>query len=268
MHAKSIMNLYKYNANTSNKYRNQIIKNKNIWFSCPLDFNDPLDSNLDYQQNYSTKEIKDFWENYCTRHKECDFGECLSLYGTSEAFVEQQNRIFKKQRKTTGVACFSVTPTNILMWSHYANNHQGIVYEFTPDLFEASLSEHFTGKPIRVDYLTDNSYEPLSYAKFGKEKEQQFVFELLGKATDWAYEQEYRFIDLNVDKGFGRNKSFKPASLKSIIFGAKTPEDEKQRIKELCAKKIFLMLFLSKPSFKPIALIWISDKYENNPCCG
>lgn len=230
-----IKSLYRYTPHTG-CYKDEIISKKQLWFSCPLDFNDPLDSNLDYRQDYSSEEIRDFWENYCAKYERCDLGEYLSLYGTSEAFVEQQNRIFEKQRKTTGVACFSATPTNILMWSHYANNHQGIVCEFTPDLFKDSLSEHFTGKPLGVDYLIGNSYKLLSYAKFGKEKEQQFVFELLGKATDWAYEQEYRFIDLNVDKGFGRNKPFKPESLKSIIFGTKTPEDEKQRIKELCAK--------------------------------
>ncbi len=56
------------------------------------------------------------------------------------------------------------------MWSHYANNHKGIVYEFEPDLFQNSLSDFFTGNPIRVDYMADNEYELLSYALSGKQK--------------------------------------------------------------------------------------------------
>jgi len=61
-------------------------------------------------------------------------------------------------------------------------------------------------------------------------KQDQFVTEQLTKANDWAYEQEYRFIDLKQNG----NKSFRKESLKSIIFGAKTPPEEIDRFRWLC----------------------------------
>ncbi|WBE25079.1 DUF2971 domain-containing protein [Denitrificimonas caeni] len=112
---------------------------------------------------------------------------------------------------------FSESSTNLLIRSHYANSHKGIIYEFTPDLLSNSTTDSFKGYSLKVDYAKDNEYELLSYALIGKLKQDQFVTEQLTKANDWAYEKEYRFIDLN---GNG-NKPFKKDSLRSIAFGVK-----------------------------------------------
>ena len=223
--------LYRYTPHTS-EHRDEVILNSQLWFTKPENFNDPLDSRLDYRQEYSQAEIEDFWRGFLQSKPDHPqkFDEILQRWGSNEKFVEQQNKVFDKFRSQMGVCCFSASPCNILMWSHYANNHKGIVYEFEPDLFQNSLSDFFTGNPIRVDYMADNEYELLSYALSGKQKKDQFVKELTTKSIDWAYEQEYRFVDLN---GHG-NKAFKKESLKTIIFGAKTLSDEVERIQNLC----------------------------------
>jgi len=134
------------------------------------------------------------------------------------------------------------------MWSHYARYHEGIVYEFTTDLFYGSTNDSFKGpQPFRVDYAKDNKYELLSYALTGKDKKDQFVKELLTKANEWRYEQEYRFIDLN---GSG-NKSFKKESLKSIIFGVNTKKEEIIRIKNLSQEHGFQHITFKQTIFLP-----------------
>lgn len=226
--------LYRYTQHINETYRDVVITKQFLWFSKPDDFNDPLDSRLDYRQVYSAEEIENFWQEFLKsklNHPQ-SLEEVLSCWGENDKFVEQQNRTFNQFRSQMGVCCFSATPTNILMWSHYANNHKGIVYEFEPDLFLDSLSDGFTCHPMRVDYAKHNEYELLSYASTGKPKQDQFVTEQLTKAKDWEYEQEYLFIDL---KGNG-NKSFKKESLKSVIFGAKTPSEEIDRFKHLCQR--------------------------------
>jgi hypothetical protein len=175
--------------------------------------------------------------------------EVLKRWGSNEAFIEQQYRCFNEYRSNIGVCCFSESPKKILMWSHYANDHKGIVYEFTTDLFSGSTSESFKGCRFKVDYAKDNKYELLSYALTGKLKEDQFVKGLLTKANEWKYEEEYRFIDLNGSE----NKSFKKESLKSIIFGVKTETepDEIIRIKNLCQEYGFQHVVFKQIKFLP-----------------
>lgn len=240
--------MYRYTPHTNCCRRDEAIMYARFWFSKPDDFNDPLDSRLDYRQEYTNEEIKDFWKAFLKSKPEHpqSLSEILARWGESKTFVAQQNKVFHQFRSQIGVACFSATPTNILMWSHYANNHKGIVYEFLPDLFLDSASDGFTGHPMRVDYAKNNEYELLSYALSGKPKQDQFVKEQLTKANDWAYEQEFRHIDL---QGNG-NKSFRKETLKSVIFGAKTPPEEIDRFQKLCQQYGFGHVQFKQAKFK------------------
>ena len=132
------------------------------------------------------------------------------------------------------------------MWSHYANNHKGIVYEFKSNLFMDSTTSSFKGHPLKVDYAEDNEYDLLSYTLTGKPNQDQFVTEQLTKAKDWEYEQEFRFIDLNRNG----NKSFRKESLKTIVFGAKTSTDEIERIQNLCSQQGLDHLAFQQAIFK------------------
>lgn len=59
VYKKMKLNLYRYTSHTG-CYKDDIISKNQLWFSCTLDINDPLDSNLDYRQDYSIEEIKVF----------------------------------------------------------------------------------------------------------------------------------------------------------------------------------------------------------------
>lgn len=238
--------LYRYTPhNTEHKY--DIITNSQLWFSKVENFNDPIDSKLDYRQQYTQNEIENYWKQFLKNkpnHPQ-SLAEILQNWGSNTSFVEQQNRVFNLFRTQIGVLCFSVNPKNILMWSHYTNNHKGIVYEFKPNLFSNNLTDSFKGNPYRVNYPCDRSYELLSYTLSGKEKNEQFVKELTTKAKDWAYEEEYRMIDLK-DSG---NKIFKKESLTSIIFGVQTSEIEIKVVKCLCNQYGFSHVKFKKAKF-------------------
>lgn len=159
---ETVKYLYKYTPHNT-EYKYDIITKSQLWFSKIESFNDPIDSQLDYRQEYAQDEIKRYWENFPTTKLGYTLEKTLIKYGNSQAFVDQQNRIFSQQRSDMGVLCFSVNQKNILMWSHYANHHKGIVYEFKPNLFSNSLCDFFTGNPYRVDYPVDRNYDLLSY---------------------------------------------------------------------------------------------------------
>lgn len=223
--------LYKYTPHNTD-YKYDVITKSQLWFSKIENFNDPIDSRLDYRQKYNKNEIKKYWENFSKDKLVHSLEKTLEIYGNNNSFIDQQNRVFSELKAKLGVLCFSANPTNILMWSHYANNHKGIVYEFELDLFSNRMTSSFEGVNYKVEYPEDNNYELLSYTLIGEERKKQFVKELTIKAKDWAYEEEYRMIDIEKSG----NKNFNKSSLASIIFGVKTNKCEIEAIKELCAQ--------------------------------
>lgn len=229
------MLIYKYTPhNKCHKY--DIIKKQELWFANIDSLNDPLDSNLAYRQEYSKDEIKEYWEKFLQNKPAWNIQEALSKWGDSESFVAQQNRSFEATKSQIGVLCMSKNPKNILMWAHYANRHQGIVYEFDADLFGFSKNKDITNNPHHIVYPYHREYGVLSYTKESDDKRWwELVKLLITKARDWECEEEVRFFDFS-NKGNGIARKFNPDCLKSIIFGAKTPPDEIGTMIDCCKK--------------------------------
>ncbi len=187
------MKLYKYTPH--NKcYKYDIIKKCELWFAKFSELNDPVDSNLAYRKEYSDDEIKTALE-YFAKIDKMDKKAVLQHFSEKSNFIFFRERYADILKEKIGVLCLSQNPKNILMWSHYANAHKGIVYEFeTKDLFSHAKYKGFSNAPDKMDYVSE--YELLSYAVIDDELTKQCEMELLTKAQDWAYEKEYRYIDL------------------------------------------------------------------------
>lgn len=245
------MKLYKYTPhNKCHKY--DIVKKCELWFSETASFNDPIDSNLEYRQQYSKDEIVAFWKNFLKNrpnHPQ-SLAEILQKYGENKAFVKFKSENAKCYKSMRGVLSMSQNPKNILMWSHYANHHKGIVYEFeTRNLFSHAKTLDFKDFPYKVSYAFQ--YELLSYIAIGDEAVEQYRRELLTKAQDWAYEKEYRYIDLQKSGA----KKFNPSCLTSIIFGKRTEQDEINAVMECCEKHNLTHIKFKQADF-------IDDKFE------
>lgn len=228
--------IYKYTPhNKCHKY--DIIRNGELWFAKIESLNDPIDSNLAYRQEYSADEIKAYWEEFLKNkpNNPQNLEEILEKCGSSETFVEQQNRVFANDiRAKIGVLCMSKNPKSITMWAHYANAHRGIVYEFDADLFGLSKTKDITAFPYQMRYPCNREYKILSYTELGSDRNKQYVKILTTKALDWFCEEEVRFFYFT-KSGFGRK--FNPECLKSIIFGCRTEPSEIETIIECCKEQ-------------------------------
>lgn len=227
------MMLYKYTPHNNEDHKYNIITKCELWFSKVEHFNDPIDFNLAYKQQYSKNEIREYFETFIKNRPNYpkSLKELLRLYGDNKAFVAKQNRLFKGFRKCFGVLCMSETPESILMWAHYADKNKGIVYEFNYNLFGCETSKNPNDCPSYIKYTDKREYELLSYTLQYEELKEQFSKLLATKAMDWAYEKEVRFM--NLDKG-DFNRKFDSKCLKSIIFGIKTKGEEIKKVKKLC----------------------------------
>jgi hypothetical protein len=152
---------------------------------------------------------------------------------------------------TVGVLSLSRTKENLLLWSHYADEHRGYVIEFDEknDFFKAD-AERISCKPILVSYT---SQRPVINMSDIKEHETLFDFHpedlpiLLGhKSIDWAYEEEVRvFRNISSLPSYGTCKydydiklvEIPSDAISGIYFGANMDDEVQQKIKEACHRK-------------------------------
>lgn len=225
--------LYKYAG--INQYLYSMLINSELWFSNPIDFNDPYDCNIKYnlsginydkvlkhlnklnhrhQHNLSHEHIKNRAKDICNSPQELN---------------DLLDNLLKESINKRGISCFSQSDSKLLMWSHYADSHKGVCLTF-----DIQKDLDFFRNPYKVSY--PDEYPIVDPFKDNERKELK-VF-LATKSKEWAYEEEIRIIkESNYMPEFRGNIKFSPKALTEIKFGYKTSEEQMRTIKNLVAGK-------------------------------
>lgn len=134
----------------------------------------------------------------------------------------------------TSIFCVSETHNNILMWSHYADNHTGVAVEFHAQLEDSAF---ILAQPVR--YMTKIpiiTYEDIVARKLGPN--QLFEMITLIKSKDWEYEREWRVVAAMRDKSKDYEiLSFPPEEVAGVYFGCRTTDESKREIIEIVNDK-------------------------------
>ena len=261
-----IRSLFKYmpiNANTLGC----IIKNE-YWFSKPTFFNDPLDCGIQLLNNINQKtlatiihaditrqELKNKKTNqsqYETTQKLKDFLKKIEsneytnsdqLYEDFQSIATQAIENYSRDIQGIGILSLSEINDNILMWSHYAEQHQGVCLELERSE-DNILSNNNNTLPIRYSIkkpLITLSEEVLGDEKLKKEIKRSLVFT---KSVDWSYEREWRVLQTE-----GNTLQNINSPLKRIYFGVKTSDAHKKTIANIVSgRSIELMEMQLKPN--------------------
>jgi hypothetical protein len=118
-----------------------------------------------------------------------------------------------------GIGCYSAKNDDILMFSHYANDHRGICFGVNPEKLANSMSDPKTHIQAHL--------RPVWY--FAKMPPLDFTIDPALCATCkhevWKYEEEYRLFRVrgNSPLPSGAYK-FCPESLTSVIFGCRASD--------------------------------------------
>lgn len=227
--------LYKYRE--VNKRTIQIIKKLHFYFASPSSFNDPFDCNLFYKQEYTKAEREKVLQEFEANNPPIRLKEIKKHIGSGgHKFYEFYSEKNKIMVENCGILSLSKTHKNITMWSHYANNHKGIVFELKveKDLDFFNL--------FGIVKYKEEEYELLSFTSKNKDLEELFFT----KYKDWTYEEEIRIVD------YAKNglRKFKKEVLSTIIFGCKSNEKLIKAIIKLCHK-----LALNHIEFKKAKMI-------------
>ena len=200
--------LFKYAAPNLERI-SRVIKDGMVYFSSPLDFNDPFDcrsaSDISTLENRK-KRIQEA-NNAFERFKKKGWDVRGMLQG--EASDKHQERILEDpefaewivnedvhqkfiRHTRIGVCCLAEQRDNVLMWAHYAKNHEGVCFEF-------DLSSHIAGKVIPIgqracfpfEFVRPVKYhDAFPYWNWGEED--LWTGPFFTKSKEWKYEKEWR----------------------------------------------------------------------------
>lgn len=228
MPADSADIIYKYRPfNERNaEHIRRVFSDSELYFSSPSQFNDPFDC----QVELSLEGTKDEWIKYFTRILKHHRPELRSPQRLREAhrlfnsgkYREIDTNITARVTHGLGICCFSAVRDDILMWSHYAEHHTGVVFGF-----RAGPDDWFFRRAQRVRYA--HQY-PVTKIVDGDIERMEAT--LLTKANHWEYEKEYRVIDYTLGPGVHK---FPTDLLSCVILGLRMPEDRRAEIRAWAA---------------------------------
>jgi hypothetical protein len=164
-----------------------------------------------------------------------------------EGFVNQQKELTLADRNTWNemkqnyrILCLSAVHDNILMWSHYADEHRGIVLEFRPTIGQPAGSlpaavSYSNEVPVAVTleeyvrFLTGIGHRPDSRNAWKKS--------IYTKSSVWVYENESRILDTKRadEQGEFSDRQFDPQDLLSVFLGCRIASELCSQIRAILA---------------------------------
>ncbi len=145
------------------------------------------------------------------------------------------------------MVCTNLDPTCVLMWSHYSQGHAGYCFELK------KLSDNYIkgqAVPIGVDYVEQRStlstidiLNMIANSRHGDNRisDEKSAIKTTGallweKSQAWAYEQEYRFVDLIDHKpGYRKLQNYK---LSKIILGLRCSTETEHTIRTVVGSRL------------------------------
>lgn len=215
----------------------KIIVNLEFYFASADSFNDPFDCSLDDVSQYAQGDLDDYVKTIDKLSTQAEIeGLKKAFTRNSTELSSRIKEIKKKYINQRGILALSEEKSNILLWSHYSDNHQGLTIEL--DLLG---DPEFFLFPRKMEYKSE--YKPINYLK---DPEASINTILQTKSIDWSYEKELRIY-----KAKSGLYKINPLAITGIYFGVKTSDEDIRTIRNACnnnllnhvnfyqAKKIF-----------------------------
>ena len=153
-----------------------------------------------------------------------------------QKFEDNVNQLLLKQLKKTRVLCVSEHNDNVIMWSHYADEHKGIVIrlrcieELDNNLLIARKMKYQKKYPA-IANLDD--FIKLSIGEKNINYYEKLMDIAYIKHEVWAYEDEWRVvkeIDTEENKNLYNDYQEYPQVFDALYFGCRISESDKDEI--------------------------------------
>ncbi|MDI1234283.1 MAG: DUF2971 domain-containing protein [bacterium] len=233
--------LYKYRT-WENKFHSNILTERELFFSMPNKLNDPFDSLLPFRfedkvltKENSLKSIYFYKKLFNPRMSENELLQA-SLYDLDNTDWERRWKEYLPRHRELvnlnwGVLSMASENHNLLMWSHYANGHQGFCIGFDTRIL-CQVAECAI-----MDMNYTNEFLLLPPYELGKDETDQIVQLLITKSELWRYECEYRLLKFRTPMEPYRKLIVPAEAYKELIFGASISIETKKVMTDIATIK-------------------------------
>lgn len=229
----AVHSLFKYGS--IGEHSESLFSTNQIWFSSPYSLNDPFECRPWYTFDGSPEQILEVFVRIVRRHfpqaAPDEIGrraeEFRQTHGrTGAAFWDNfRTDVVNMIAHHVGLLCLTTRNTNIVMWSHYGDDHKGFALEF-----EATDTTPFFGEAQQVGY--SEAFPVVEFFNTPHEKQVDLIF--LTKYVGWKYEEEYRIVDHQSGPGL---RMYPAELLKSVTFGLRMSDAHKEQIRTWLKKR-------------------------------
>ena len=179
--------LYKYYRD--NQRNVDAVFNNKMWYSAPISFNDPYDCDFALDEPAIINSL--LYSIVCDNNMRKGSVAWKSAYITLKKEFPKFKMVIEDMKSSMGVACLCEDYNNVLMWSHYANNHKGMCVKY--NLMDFNRILKYT--PIPVIYSKNrNVLRRLRMNYIEHDITSLFVENLVNKEEAWKYENEWRIV--------------------------------------------------------------------------
>ncbi len=221
IHAKRDGLIYKYvNFETATK----IVSNSNLQYSSFLNFNDPFDLTPDLiSTDLTIAEATTILTNQMAGDKE-EIAALIDFNSKRNDFFSTiTHQAIRELMSDIGITCFSKSFHKTLMWSHYADKHNGICLGFS---FEEPGEKGF----MQLDIKYADSIIPVNFFHDPLHSIYNWIFT---KSSIWNYEEEVRRVHISKTGLL----PFQKHELKEIYFGLKVSDENLELFRKLLHEK-------------------------------
>lgn len=233
--------LYKY-RNPDFEYNWELLEEQKIYFASPKSFNDPFDSNLKLRFDLLSEEELRIRFDEQVKIKYPGAGFFLRKPQVDEYIARVYDPVTHDaamtkwtERFTDKLRMFCICPdrANILLWSHYANNHKGFAVGFDPERFYDFWVEK---KGFLLGHVAYRNEYPILLPP--KDNDNEIKQDILVSVTNikskiWSYEKEVRMTIFD-----GPEKlEFDAELILEVVMGCNIEDKHRDRILKVVAEK-------------------------------
>ena len=193
-----------------------IIVESHLWLSHHESFNDPFDMKAYMVLDGTDRQIRERFKALVADHSAAPRRQRKEMLGNimnmpRDAMLAHLNQTLRLSAGRAGICSFAGNPHSIVMWTHYAQNHQGVCLQFEvardARTFAFAQQVHYRDEYPRVNFTVREDMANHLYTVMTR------------KHPGWEYEGEWRIIHL---QGANSMLPFRPEALVRVVFGCRS----------------------------------------------
>ena len=215
-----------------NKYTIDVITHRHLYLATASEMNDEWEFRISYVQNNNlVGSLKEMVANQEVELTVDDKSITEPFQNQNFILREADAQSINSDRKNIGIACFTDSNNNSMMWYHYADRYTGVCMEFMNifgediDNIRGVFGAVSYGPYSRIDLIEQLRSNPLGFDP---------MYRFFYKSIEWQQESEYRYI-IPVCQG-ARYFPFSDTTLSSIYCGFRMDEHDLRLLYDLSTR--------------------------------